>query len=192
MELAYKMFNSDLSCTLGNGRFCYEPGKWYEEPEANCKKNGFHAAKNPLDCLSYYHDFANSQCWAVLLDGDIDEDNIDSKISAQKIMLYKRLSLAEFVCQATHYILDHPMMDYNHNVTKGPAEANNNHFAISVGEKAMARGKKGDVLAILKTYPGSREIESATCILVDDEETMSDVWYGASGVEVKLSYDKTD
>ena len=46
-EYAYKMFNKDLTCTKGRGRFQYTPGEWIEEPEANCVKNGFHCAKNP-------------------------------------------------------------------------------------------------------------------------------------------------
>lgn len=186
-EYAYKMFNKDLTCTLGNGTFHYEPGVWYEETdrEANCARNGFHVAKNPLDCLSYYHDFRNSQCWIVEIAGDMDEDGRDTKVSAQKIRLVKRLQLSEFVARACIYIMEHPALDYNRNVTKETAETNNNHFAIAIGEKPRARGKIGDILGILQTYPGSVEITEANCFEIDGKSYLPDIWYDASGKAVK-------
>lgn len=183
-EYAYKMTNSDMACTMGHGVFQYRPNIWYEEEEANCVKNGFHAAKNPLDCLSYYPDFHKSQCWLVEIAGDIDEDSRDSKVSATRIRFKKRLTLPTFVQMACIWIVDHPRMPYNKNVTEGPAQSNSNHFAISVGEKAMAKGNIGDVLGVLRTYPGSRDIQAATCFLVDGKKHMPGVWYDADGKEV--------
>lgn len=182
-EYAYKMFNKDLTCTLGRGTFQYQPGVWYEEldKEANCVKNGFHVAKNPLDCLSYYHSFEKSQCWIVEIAGDMDEDSCDSKVSAQKIRLVKRLSLSEFVARACMYIMEHPTLAYNYHVTEDKAVADGNHFAIAVGEEPKARGKTGDILGILRTYPDSREIAEATCFEIDGEEYLPDVWYDAGG-----------
>ena len=49
--------------------------------QANCRKNGFHCAENPMDCLDYYSDWKNSVYYEVDAAGDIDEDEIDSKIS---------------------------------------------------------------------------------------------------------------
>lgn len=182
-EYAYKMFNKDLTCTLGRGTFQYQPGVWYEEleKEANCVKNGFHVAKNPLDCLSYYHSFEKAQCWIVEIAGDMDEDSCDSKVSAQKIRLVKRLSLSEFVARACMYIMEHPALDYNHHVSRDVAESNRNHFAISVGERPRARGKKGDILGILRTYPGESEIAEANCFEIDGLQYLPDVWYDAGG-----------
>ena len=74
MRIAYKAFNADLTCTMGKGVFQYEPGKWYEEPEANCVKNGFHCAANPLDTLDYYYNWDSNQYWLVEVEGDMDED----------------------------------------------------------------------------------------------------------------------
>lgn len=54
--LAFKGFNSDMTCTMGHGRFQYEVGKKYEEKEANCTKNGFHCCENPLDVLHWYNE----------------------------------------------------------------------------------------------------------------------------------------
>lgn len=181
-EYAYKMFNKELKCR----GFQFEPGKWYEEAdkEANCAGNGFHAAKNPLDCLSYYPDFKNSQCWLVEIGGDIDEDNLDSKVSAQKIRLVGRLDLGAFVASACCHIIEHPEMRYNRNVALGPAVPNGNHFAICVCENPKAKGEVGDVLGILRTYPGSREIAESTCFEVDGKEFKAGVWYDAGGKEV--------
>ena len=185
-EYAYKMFNKDLTCTLGRGTFQYQPGVWYEEldKEANCRKNGFHVAKNPLDCLSYYHSFEKAQCWIVEIAGDMDEGSCDSQVSAQKIRLVKRLSLSEFVARACMYIMEHPTLAYNYHVTEDKAVADGNHFAIAVGEEPKARGKTGDILGILRTYPDSREIAEATCFEIDGEEYLPDVWYDAGGKEM--------
>lgn len=51
MRLAYKGFNKDLTCTMGNGTFQYKPGVWYKEEKAHCARTGFHATDNPLDVL---------------------------------------------------------------------------------------------------------------------------------------------
>lgn len=179
METAYKMFNSDLTCTMGRGTFQYEPQKWYEEDEANVRANGFHVCKNPLDCLNYYHDFEHAQCWLCVIDGDIDEAGNDTALSVQKIYLSRRLVLPDFVAEACTYIIKHPEQPYNGNVTAGPAETNVNHFAISVGPDARARGELGDVLGILQTYEGRRTIKEATCFVIDGKRYKPGVWYGA-------------
>lgn len=188
MEKAYKMFNADLTCTLGRGRFQYRPGVWYEEAEkeANCGANGFHAAKNPLDCLNYYPNFENSQCWLVDIDGDVDEETTDSKVTAQKIRLSRRLDLPEFVCAAALYIIKHSDMPYHRTVTvNADAVANKNHFAIAVGECPIARGKAGDVIALLRTRAGSRKVAESNCFVIDGEQYRPDVWYGVDGQEVR-------
>ena len=56
MRLAYKGFNKDLTCTMGNGTFQYKPGVWYKEEKAHCARTGFHATDNPLDVLGYYRE----------------------------------------------------------------------------------------------------------------------------------------
>ena len=112
-EYAYKMFNKDLTCTMGRGTYQYRPGVWLEEKEANCVRNGFHCAKNPLDCLSYYGNWDNSQCWLVEIGGDIDEDARDSKVACTRIRLVKRLDLTEFVLEAGKYIISHPELEDN-------------------------------------------------------------------------------
>ena len=179
-EYAYKMFNKDLTCTLGRGRFQYEPGRWYEEPEANCVKNGFHCAKNPLDCLSYYPNWKESACWLVQVDGDIDEDARDSKISCTRIRLCRQLSLADFVLAACQYIIDHPMMPAGSGVAEEKGQADRNGFVICRGKDPAAKGKKGDIIALLQEGKDHR-IEAAGMYIIDGTEKKQDTYYGVDG-----------
>ena len=179
MEYAFKMFNKDLTCTRGRGSFQYEEGIWYEEKEANCVKNGFHCAKNPLDCLSYYPDWDSSVCYVVEIGGDIDEDGYDSKISCTKIRLVRRLTLRQFVSQACMYILEHPEMPENDIVRAGEATPGRNHFCISRGSSARAKGKMGDVLGIIEEAEG--EIQAAGVFEIDGSKYLPDIWYNAEG-----------
>lgn len=182
-EYAYKMFNKDLTCTHGRGRFQYMENVWMEEPEANCVKNGFHCAKNPLDCLSYYPDWDSSVCYLVEIGGDIDEDACDSKISCTRMRLDRKLSLKQFVSHACLYMLQHPEMPVSHLVEDERAMPGKYHFCIARGKHPAARGKIGDVIGILKEAEEGREIEAAGAFLIDGIEHMPDTWYDAAGKE---------
>lgn len=181
MEYAYKMFNKDLTCTRGKGRFQYPKDEWIEEPDANCAKNGFHCAKNPLDCLSYYPDWDNSVCYVVEIGGDIDEDAHDSKISCTRMRLDHELQLPQFVGHALWYVMHHPQMQDNHNIQEERASAGKNHFAIARGKAPAAKGKIGDMIGILKEFPGSREIEVAGAYRIDGKKYLPDTWYNVQG-----------
>lgn len=98
----YKLFNKDLTCR----GYQFHPGLNTCE-EANCVKNGFHAAENPLDCLTYYR-WNESVCWLCEASGDIDEDGRDSKISCTELTLKKQLDLKEYMLHAASYIVRHP------------------------------------------------------------------------------------
>ena len=180
-EYAYKMFNQDLTCTKGKGTYQYKPGVWLEESQANCVRNGFHCAKNPLDCLSYYGNWDTSQCWLVEIGGDIDEDACDSKIACTRIRLVTRLSLALFVVAACKYIIDHPEMPDNHHVQTEEAEANSNHFAIARGKHPKARGKAGDVIAVLREAEDCREIMEIGTFRIGQDGFEPDIWYNERG-----------
>jgi hypothetical protein len=183
-EFAYKMFNKDLTCTRGRGRYQYVPGEWAEEPEANCAHNGFHAAKNPLDCLSYYPDWDSSQCWIVEIAGDIDEDRIDSKVSCTRIRLVKQLTLEEFVAEACRYMINHQAMPTNHLVRREPARVCGNHFAIVRCEEPMALGQEGDVIGLLKEIPETGQIYAGNVFTVGTPAHKAGTWYNVYGEEV--------
>lgn len=181
MEFAFKMFNKDLTCTKGSGRYQYEEGVWYEEKTANCAKNGFHCAKNPLDCLSYY-DWESSVCYLVEIGGDIDEDAINSKISCTRIRLRNRLSLEDFVTASCRYIYRHPNMPDHAVVKSETAESGRDHFCIARGKNPKARGKFGDLIALLQEKEESREIMQAGVFEIDGINFLPDTWYNVQGV----------
>lgn len=176
MVIAYKGFNKDLTC---RGMQFYER-KWHEEPEANCVRNGFHCAENPLDCLSYYPDWENSVYYMVLADGDIDEDTGDSKIACTRIKLLKKLALDEFVQESIQYMITHPSMEPNRIVRREEGEADG-LFVIVRGKDPVARGKRGSVLGFAKEAAGGKEIREAAVFMVDGKNIMPDVWYRADG-----------
>lgn len=179
MRLAYKAFNADLTCTMGRGTFQYEPGKWYEESEANCVKNGFHCAANPLDTMNYYSDWDRHQYWMVAIDGDIDEDGTDTKISATRIRLVKRLNLEEFLCHAIEYITEHPHLKMSHRVHTEDAKAKeSDKFLIVRNGNPKAMGTKaGQYIALIK---GEEEVEAAGLFLVGNNAELN-TWIDVEG-----------
>lgn len=179
MITAYKAFNKNLTCTRGKGTFQYEEGKWFEEPEANCRKNGFHCAENPLDCLTYYGNMEESVYYLVLADGDINEDGNDSKISCTRIKLVKRLDKERFVMHAMQYLYQHPERESGRvEADRGTAERD---FVIVRGKNPAARGKTGTILGLLKEAEGSRQIEEMAVYMAGEQGIEPMAWYGIDG-----------
>lgn len=141
--MAYKAFNKDLTC-IG---YQYTTDGWNEEPEANCVKNGFHCAENPLDCLSYYPNFKKARYWIVEAEGDIDEDAIDSKISCTRMRLVHELSLQDFVVEAVKYMLKHPGERKRYC-------SEHNGIDIRCGKHVKAKASVGTVLGLIEERNG--------------------------------------
>ena len=192
MRIAYKAFNADLTCTMGKGVFQYEPGKWYEEPEANCVKNGFHCAANPLDTLDYYYNWDSNQYWLVEVEGDMDEDGSDTKISATRIRLLRRLSIVEFITHAVSYIVEHPHLNMNCRVKKQNSKANPHDKFVFVRNEAPAAmaANEGQYLVILKDDEDG-EVQAAALYLVDGKEMFPGVWYNVEGRRTECSEKET-
>mgnify|MGYP003296814324 CR=1 FL=1 len=106
----YKMFDKGLKCR----GYKFKMGV-NECDHATCVKEGFHAAENPLDCLSYYPNWDTSECYVCYAEG-IHEDGSDSKISCTHLEILKRLDIFEFIYEAVRYILEHPKRALNGNV----------------------------------------------------------------------------
>ena len=96
---AYKGFNKDMTC-LG---FRFEEGKTYEEKEARLCHSGFHACEYPLDVFGYYNPADNVFHEVELEDVDPERES-DSKVSAKKITIGARLSIARMVELSVQYI----------------------------------------------------------------------------------------
>ena len=142
----YKMFKPGLMCR----GYKFKVGI-NECDHATCVKEGFHAAENPLDCLSYYPDFDSSECWLCYADGDIHEDGTDSKISCTKLEILRRLEKHEFVCEAVTYMIEHPKRALNNLIKYDNAYTDSNGIAIVIGKnpKAIAH-EDGGVIALIQ------------------------------------------
>ena len=96
--LAYKGFHQGLICR----DYQFSMGLNVTE-KANCRANGFHCAANPFDCLSHYPDTAHSEYYLVNAGGDMDEDNIDSKISCTELTILRRLDVEQLILHGLAY-----------------------------------------------------------------------------------------
>jgi hypothetical protein len=183
MRIAYKAFNKDLTCTMGKGIFQYEPGKWYEEPVANCVKNGFHCAANPLDCLNYYGDMDNSRYFRVAIDGDIDEDGTDTKISATKIKLIDELDIPTFLAHGIEYIRLHPNLRMNHRVKTETAKAERVEKFVIVrnGDPVAAASEVGQYIGLVRD--GDPAPDAVALFYCDGDEFKPGVYYDVEGKE---------
>ena len=142
----YKMFQRGLKCR----GYQFKVGL-NECEHATCVREGFHAAENPLDCLSYYPNFDNSECWLCYADGDIHEDGNDTKISCTKLEILRRLEKHEFVCEAVRYMLEHPKRKISNLIQRDNGVTNENGFAIVIGEHPHVVAKQdGAVIALIR------------------------------------------
>lgn len=142
----YKMFAKGLQCR----GYKFKMGV-NECDHATCVREGFHAAENPLDCLSYYPDFDKSECYVCYAEG-IHEDGSDSKISCTHLEILRRLDISEFVFESVRYILEHPKRELNSLVNTDRGATNRNGFAIVIGEEPRAVAMRdGAVIALMVT-----------------------------------------
>lgn len=136
------------------------------EKEANCVKNGWHAATDPLCCLTYYPDEERSEFWLCNASGDIDEDGCDEKLSCTELTLLRQLSKFEFVTHAVAYILKNP--------EKYPQGFSHGSIHIVRGGYPKASGALGDVLAFIRESEG----ETAVGVIeIDDKFYYQSVCY---------------
>ena len=171
MVKVYKGFDKNLKCR----GYQFEEGKVHTEPEANCVKNGFHCAEDPLDCLSYYPDWDNSVYYIVEASGDIHEDGSDSKISCTEMRLLRKLTIEEFVAVSLRYIVQHPSRNWNSRVKKDEGKANDK-FVIVRGKNPIASGNLGTVLGYTKESKKGKQIESISVFVVDGINYLPGEW----------------
>ncbi|MEA4848290.1 MAG: hypothetical protein VB106_13760 [Clostridiaceae bacterium] len=178
--IAYKGFNPGLICR----GYQFVMGLNVTE-KANCRANGFHCAEDPLDCLSYYSNLDGAEYYIVDARGDIDEDEIDSKIACTEITIIKRLTKEELFLHELAYMVDHPLRKWSCHVTKDSATACGG-YAIVRGIDPVASGKLGDILAFAKEEPDGGKISQVSLTRVDGEKVLPDVWYGVDLTERKV------
>jgi hypothetical protein len=179
--IAYKGFDPGLICR------CYQFVMGLNVTEkANCRANGFHCAEDPLDCLSYYSNLNRAEYYIVNAGGDIDEDEIDSKIACTEITIIKRLTKEELFLHGLAYMVDHPLRKWSSHVTKDNARASRG-YAIVRGPDPVASGEAGDILAFAKEEPGGGKLTQVALARVDGEKVLPGVWYGVDLTERKVN-----
>lgn len=186
---AYKGFNSNLTCTKGNGTYQYEPGKTYYTDASQTARTGFHCCENPVDCLCWYGLPLRSQIHAdgsrifvVEAAGDIDE--IDDKIACTQLTLMKELRLKALVLEIVKYIITHPLRDWEdkgklYEIAKDRSEALEDGFAIARGANPKVKGEKGAVLAVLVEDPEQSDRFLTAKVGTVGIELQPDTWYTA-------------
>lgn len=179
---AYKGFHKDLSCTMGKGKFCYEPGKWYSEKEARCADTGFHATDNPLGVLSWYSN-REDRYFIVELRGNIDEDGYESRIAAPEIMLVKELTIDDLYRLGVLWMIRHPKAKLAAAVRLESGEAYKDGNVIVRGKHPIACGKAGDNLYIIRE-DSTGDIVEIGAFKVDRIKILPDVYYDAKGRRV--------
>ncbi len=173
---AFKGFHHDLTC-LG---YQFKEDGVNRTEKANCRQNGFHCAENPLDCLFYYSNWRKSVYYEVEAAGDLDEDDMDSKISCTEMRLVRRLSLEQLLLAAAAYMVEHPKRSWNRRVCRETCITYDG-FGVVRGKNPRASGKAGDILVILKEEPDSPEIEEIALLKIDQKQYYPDRYYDVYG-----------
>ena len=180
--IAYKGFNKDLTCTKGEGVFQYEPGKNYVEEKAKCARTGFHAATNPLDVLNYYNK-KDDRYFLVEIEGDVDEDGRDTRISAQSITLKRELTKEQIYLLGVVWITEHPLADWPNIVEKDSGNANGEGSIIVRGKNPKAKGSIGDTLFLLMDDKDGN-VSQAGSYKIDGDTYKPGIYYNVKGDEV--------
>ena len=175
--IAYKGFEPGLVCR----GYQFQMGKKVTD-QANCKENGFHCAENPLDCLNHYGNMDKSEYYVVNAGGDLDEDDIDSKISCTELTILKKLTREEFFLHCLAYMVNRPAREWCSLVRRDQGEAQNG-YAVVRGRDPAARGGLGDILAFAKEDAAGKRVEQIALARVDGEKVLPNTWYGVDLLE---------
>ena len=152
MRYAYKAFEPGLVC---RGVAFKGIGEVNITDEANCARNGWHCAEDPADCLRYYPNVGRSVYTIVDVGGDVDEDDVDSKISCTELTILRVLELPEYFLHILLYMAKHPKKACFVE-KKGRGEAQNGYVVVR-GQQPFAKGKDGDILAMAREENGRIE-----------------------------------
>ena len=185
---AYKGFKKDMTCR----GFQFEEGKTYETENAVLCKSGFHACKDPLDCLCYYAPAESVYHEVELEDVSDERKGDDSKVCAKKITVGARLSLSQIVQAAFDFRFSRAKIAKGGHSTgyHGAASATGEWGAASatgVEGVAVALGVEGKVQGSVGCWIVAAEWEldkdfnyrrkDVKCVFVDGEKIKADTWY---------------
>lgn len=181
--IAYKGFNKDLVCTMGNGKFQYEVGKTYREEEAKCANTGFHCVEEPIEVLRWYSSDGARFC-IVEAAGDVHEDGHD-KISCTKMTILKEITLQQLGILECRWVSDHPDRKTSTYVKMDIGTADKDDIVVVRGKKPRASGEIGSTIFLLREAKKSKEIEEIGVYEIDGKEYLPNVWYKVDGREYR-------
>lgn len=145
---AYKGFRENLTCTMGNGTYQFEIGKWHKEKKAQCCSTGFHCTDNPLDVLCYYNN-DNDRYFIVEAAGDIHEDDVNSRIACTELRLVKEITRTQLIIAGLIFMKEHPKRKNSTVVKKDKGYADGNNVIVR-GKKTKTAGVNGSVSYLAK------------------------------------------
>lgn len=178
--MAYKGFHTGLTCL---GQYQFYKHKWNITDQANCRKNGFHCAENPLDCLVYYGNVDSSVYYVVDARGDIHEEEGDSKISCTKLCLVRELSLMELLLEGIAYMIKYPERKWSNIVKKDFGETTK-QYAVIRGRNPKGKGVYGTILVLIQEDL-SGHISDVAILVIDRKRYSENVWYDFYGKEIQ-------
>ncbi len=178
---AFKAFNKDMTCTMGNGSFQYKENTTYREDKAQAHETGFHCAGYILDCFRYYPKNENTIICPVEASGDVDEDGTDTKISCTVMTIGQRLTLDEIVFEAVKYLAMHPKFRDINNVHEDKGKGD--FFCIVRGRDPVAAGSRGAVLGLVKEY-SKHQVTAIAVYRVNGKIFKPGRYYNIEGEEV--------
>jgi len=187
--IAFKGFTKELTATLGQGVFQFEPGKTYTEERSKCASGGFHCAEYPFDCFSYYRLDGKNRFFMVEAEGSLDEDDKGSRIACTRITLLEELTARRLAYHGMEYMIKHParaweMHSYNVQAAAETAEMteglNGPAIVIARGKHPAVKGPAGSVLGLL-LEPEQGDFRAARLFSVDGVKWRPDTWYTVDG-----------
>lgn len=175
--IVVKGFNKGTTCTRGNGTYQYQAGQVFEEQQADARRTGFHAAENPLDCLTWYEDWEKSEYWRCELTGDLDDQ--EGMVVGTRIRLLAKLDKWDFAAEVVDYLCRRSTGAYGDygwiRVKEEEGEAPAGGVVVVKGKSPRARGGAGCILALIREDHG--ETLASIC-RVDGKEVRENTWYG--------------
>lgn len=182
----YKAFGKGLICR----GYQFQMGMNVTE-KANCVQNGFHGAENPVDCFRHYtpSESSEDEYYMCEASGDMDEDDVDSKVSCTHLNIVRRLSLYDMATCALLFMLKHPereFREYNNTfvaVMDMEAIIQRPGIAIARGRAPVAAGPLGATLGFAE-LGANGTVAAVKVVRVDGEKIKPHIRYVLRGGEL--------
>ena len=189
---AYKAVDWNDNATYGQS-YKFEPGKTYEEKRSKTAETGFHCASDPFDCLNYYNWNNENKFYIVEAEGDIDEDDRDSRIACTRITFSEKpMTIKEYLLEEVAYILKHPkvnLQNVNGNKVRRYVNekvvSNNleNGVIVVVGKDTLVSTGRGTIVCFI--VRDNRKIRYIGCFKVDGKKYQPQTFYGYRDTDYK-------